>query len=181
MPQTSSNVAELNTSYAFRLLASSIFTFSVLSMTSEACKTLYNGNVALQSKHQALLARLPAGQPMTPSSSNTPVSSAAPSPHFYTSNLPRDRTSSIVSVEPPVPPRHFRRISVSPSDIAQLADQNAELMQTLQELEAESSHADQAGKRKLKRLEEEIQILRGGVGGSADSERGAGAAGHRGD
>lgn len=130
-------------------------------MTSEACKTLYNGNVALQSKHQALLARLPAGQAMTPSSSNTPVSSAAPSPHFYTSNLPRDRTSSTVSVEPPVPPRHFRRISVSPSDIAQLADQNAELMQTLQELEAESSHADQAGKRKLKRLEEEIQLLRG--------------------
>lgn len=126
-------------------------------MTSEACKTLYNGNVALQSKHQALLARLPAGQTMTPSSSNTPISSAAPSPHWYTSSLPRDRTPSTVSVEPP---HHFRRISVSPSDIAQLADQNAELMQTLQELEAESSHADQAGKRKLKRLEEEIQTLR---------------------
>ena len=41
-----------------------------------------------------------------------------------------------------------------------LADQNAELIDKLEQLEAESVKADQAGKRKLRKLEQEIQTLR---------------------
>jgi hypothetical protein len=49
---------------------------------------------------------------------------------------------------------------VSPTDIALLSDQNAELMQKLERLEAESVQADHAGRRKLNRLEKDIQVLR---------------------
>ncbi|THH16934.1 hypothetical protein EW146_g3789 [Bondarzewia mesenterica] len=120
-----------------------------LGVTSELCKSLYNGNIVLKTKHEALLARLPSDMAATPES--TPLSSRAPTPHYYTSSLPRNA----------VPPRrHVRRISVSPSDIALLSDQNAELLSKLENLEAESSRVDQAGKRQLSKLEKEIQVLR---------------------
>lgn len=56
--------------------------------------------------------------------------------------------------------RRTRRISVTPSELASLSDQNAELIEKLEELETESLKADQAGKRKLRKLEQEIQSLR---------------------
>ena len=46
------------------------------------------------------------------------------------------------------------------ADISLLADQNAELMDKLEKLEAGASSSDQTGRRELKRLEKEIAFLR---------------------
>ena len=116
-------------------------------MTSELSKTLYNSNITLEEKHKALLARLPAASSMTPRS--TPSSSPAPTPEHKPSPLPHLRGS-----------HHARRISVSPSDLALLADQNAELLQKLEKLETESAQANLAGRRRLGKLEKEIDGLR---------------------
>ncbi|KAI0068672.1 hypothetical protein BV25DRAFT_1817574 [Artomyces pyxidatus] len=122
-----------------------------LTMTSELSRSLYNTNIALKNKHGALLARLPSGFSMTPD--GTPMSSPSPSPHLYSSSLPRH--PSTVNR-----PARARRISVSPSEIALLSDQNAELLSKLEQLEIESTQADQAGKRRLGKLEKEIMSLR---------------------
>ena len=84
---------------------------------------------------------------MTPRS--TPSSSPAPTPEYKPTPLPHLR------------PSHARRISVSPSDLSSLADQNAELLQKLEKLEAESTQANLAGRRRLGKLEKEIDVLRG--------------------
>lgn len=84
---------------------------------------------------------------MTPRS--TPSSSPAPTPEHEPTPLPSFR------------PSRARRISVSPSDLALLADQNAELLQKLEKLEAESTQANLAGRRRLGKLEKEIDVLRG--------------------
>ena len=84
---------------------------------------------------------------MTPRS--TPSSSPAPTPEHKPTPLP------------PFRPSRTRRISVSPSDLALLADQNAELLQKLEKLEAESTQANLAGRRRLGKLEKEIDVLRG--------------------
>jgi phage shock protein A len=55
---------------------------------------------------------------------------------------------------------HPRKISVSTSEISHLADQNAELLEKLEQLESDSFSADQSGRRELKRLEKEISALR---------------------
>ena len=115
-------------------------------MTSELSKTLYNSNITLEEKHRALLARLPSASSMTPRT--TPSSSPAPTPEYEPTPLPHLRTS------------HARRISVSPSDLSLLADQNAELLQKLEKLEAESAQANLAGRRRLGKLEKEIDVLR---------------------
>lgn len=118
-----------------------------LTKTSELSKSLYNNNIALEEKHRALLARLPSASFMTPRS--TPSSSPAPTPEHKPTPLPHFR------------PSHARRISVSPSDLTLLADQNAELLQKLEKLEAESTQANLAGRRRLGKLEKEIDVLRG--------------------
>ena len=91
----------------------------------------------------------------------TPLSQT---PHYYSVSLPRSATNSyfgnasasrLLANE-----RRARKISVSHADIALLSDQNAELLQKLEKLESESTHADQSGRRVLKRLEKEIQDLR---------------------
>ena len=133
-------------------------------MTSAVCKSLYENNRELQTRHQALLARLP---PSPPSSSPTGSSTPSPmssdsqlpqSPHYYSAD--DSHASSNVSVFIPRPRPHYRRVSVSPADLALLSDQNAELLAKLEKLEAESIQADQAGRRKLRNLEKEIQGLR---------------------
>lgn len=116
-------------------------------MTSELSKTLYNSNITLEEKHKALLARLPLAPSLTPRT--TPSCSPAPTPEHKSTPLPHLRAS------------HARRISVSPSDLALLADQNAELLLKLEKLEAESAHANLAGRRRLGKLEKEIDVLRG--------------------
>ncbi|KAI0268218.1 hypothetical protein BC834DRAFT_968426 [Gloeopeniophorella convolvens] len=117
-----------------------------LTMTSELSKNLYNSNITLEEKHKALLARLPSASALTPRT--TPASSPAPTPEYHTTTLP------------PLRSQRTRRISVSPSDLSLLSDQNAELLQKLEKLEAESGQADLAGRRRLGKLEKEIDFLR---------------------
>lgn len=114
-------------------------------MTSELSKNLYNSNITLEEKHKAFLARLPTASAMTPLT--TPSSSPAPTPEYRPTPLPHLRNF------------HARRISVSPSDLALLADQNAELLQKLEKLEVESAQANVAGRRRLGKLEKEIDVL----------------------
>jgi hypothetical protein len=115
-------------------------------MTSELSKNLYHSNITLEKKHKALLARLPTASSMTPRT--TPSSSPAPTPEYQPSPLPHHKAY------------RTRRISVSPSDLALLADQNAELLQKLENLEQESEQTDLAGRRRLGKLEKEIYVLR---------------------
>ncbi|KAH8116540.1 hypothetical protein DFH11DRAFT_1461990, partial [Phellopilus nigrolimitatus] len=56
---------------------------------------------------------------------------------------------------------HARRVSATPAELAVLADQNAELLNKLADLETDAARAEQAGKRRLQGLEREIQGLRG--------------------
>lgn len=123
-----------------------------LGHVSSVCKTLYDNNVAIKSKHQALLARLPS----SPSRSPSPE----PLPSRYSISL--SRPVSEYNSSPLVPnfKGHARKISVSTSEISHLADQNAELLEKLEKLESDSFSADQSGRRELKRLEKEISVLR---------------------
>jgi hypothetical protein len=88
----------------------------------------------------------------------SPDSQLPQSPHYYSAD--DSHASSTASVLIPRPRPHYRRVSVSPADLALLSDQNAELLAKLEKLEAESNQADQAGRRKLRNLEKEIQGLR---------------------
>ncbi|KAI9574389.1 hypothetical protein HD554DRAFT_2201430 [Boletus coccyginus] len=135
-----------------------------LNVTSAVCKSLYENNRELKTRHQALLARLPPSP-----ASSSPVESSSPSPLSPDSQLPQSphyysaddsHVSSNASAFIPRPLPHYRKVSVSPADLALLSDQNAELLAKLEKLEAESIQADQAGRRKLRNLEREIQGLR---------------------
>jgi len=88
----------------------------------------------------------------------SPDSQLPQSPHYYSAD--DSHASSNVSAFVPRPRPHYRRVSVSPADLAFLSDQNAELLAKLEKLEAESIQADQVGRRKLRNLEKEIQGLR---------------------
>ncbi|KAF9821234.1 hypothetical protein IEO21_00842 [Rhodonia placenta] len=127
---------------------------SELSVTSALCKTLFNDNIALKNKHETLLARLP-----TSPASSVPGTPNVLSPPYDSATLPRSPNYD----DAPLPAprfRHQRRVSVTTSDLTRLADQNAELLDKLERLEAESQEADHAGRRKLRKLEREIQGLR---------------------
>ncbi|KAG2156426.1 hypothetical protein DEU56DRAFT_234782 [Suillus clintonianus] len=131
-----------------------------LSVTTAVCKSLYENNLELQDKHKALIARLPASSASSPSGSSlsSPTNPGTPlphSPHYYT-NISSSRASTSAHRSR----RSQRRVSVSPADLALLSDQNAELLAKLEKLESESAHTDQAGRRKLRGLEKEIQGLR---------------------
>lgn len=56
--------------------------------------------------------------------------------------------------------QHSRRISTTPAELAFLSDQNAELQAKLHDLEADASRSEQAGRRRLRCLEKEIQGLK---------------------
>ncbi|KAG6830502.1 hypothetical protein H0H92_000343 [Tricholoma furcatifolium] len=120
-----------------------------LGVASAVCKSLYDNNLVLKSKHQQLLSRLPS----SPSPSPEPV--LHPSSRYSVSlNRPAAEYDS------PMASKHARKISVSTADFSNLADQNAELLEKLERIESESLNADQSGRRALKRLEKEIQTLR---------------------
>ncbi|KAG1803155.1 hypothetical protein EV424DRAFT_1434429 [Suillus variegatus] len=116
---------------------------------------------ALQNKHKALLSRLPtssASVSPSGSSASSPTTPGTPlphSPHYYTNT-----SSSHANTSASRSRRSQRRVSVSPADLALLSDQNAELLAKLEKLESESVQTDQAGRRKLRCLEKEIQGLR---------------------
>ncbi|KAG1873636.1 hypothetical protein DFJ58DRAFT_676557 [Suillus subalutaceus] len=132
-----------------------------LSVTTAACKSLYENNLELQNKHKALLARLPTSSASVSPSGSSASSPATPgtplphSPHYYT-NISSSHSSTSASRSR----RSQRRVSVSPADLALLSDQNAELLSKLEKLEFDSAQTDQAGRRKLRGLEKEIQGLR---------------------
>jgi hypothetical protein len=95
----------------------------------------------------------------------TPLNSPQPSnntPHYYSSSLPRHESSRSGASETLTPAcyKRTRRVSVSPSELARLSDQNQDLLQKLQDLEEESESADKAGKRRLNKLEKDISVLR---------------------
>ncbi|RPD67334.1 hypothetical protein L227DRAFT_648411 [Lentinus tigrinus ALCF2SS1-6] len=140
-----------------------------LSLTSALCKSLYTDNVTLKSKHESLLARLPGTRSSTPSNSRptSPFRLDAPSleqspsyPGVAFPGSPTEPNQSLAIPSIPARLRRTRRVSVTPGELSMLADQNAELIDKLEQLEAESVKADQAGKRKLRKLEQEIQSLR---------------------
>ncbi|KAF8076699.1 hypothetical protein FPV67DRAFT_1472379 [Lyophyllum atratum] len=126
-----------------------------LSRASAVCKSLYDNNVVLKSKHQQLLARLPSTQ--SPSPSPEPLSRTS---SRYSISLSRPVSEYDSSPIASTYKSHARKISVSTSEISHLADQNAELLQKLERIESESLSADQSGRRALKRLEKEISTLR---------------------
>lgn len=131
-----------------------------LGLTSAVCKTLYQNNVALKSKHQALLARLPSMSPCGSTSSPAGLSRLA-SENSTISYSSSDSAINFNTTPPTTIFRgHTRKVSMSTADISLLADQNAELLHKLEKLESESTTADQAGRRELKRLEKEIMVLR---------------------
>lgn len=88
----------------------------------------------------------------------SPDSQLPQSPHYYSADNSRASANASVHISRTRP--RYRRVSVSPADLALLSDQNAELLTKLEKLEAESNQADQAGRRKLRNLEREIQGLR---------------------
>ncbi|KAF7775786.1 hypothetical protein Agabi119p4_4179 [Agaricus bisporus var. burnettii] len=129
-----------------------------LSLTSAACKALYDNNVALKNKHEAFFDRVPLNQ--------SSISSPNVSPHISFSPLqPSSLTRSTSTIESPtehVLPRTYalRRGTMPMIDISFLADQNAELLSKLEKLEAEASSADVTGRRELRRLEKDIRLLK---------------------
>ncbi|KAJ7068659.1 hypothetical protein C8F01DRAFT_1118888 [Mycena amicta] len=122
-----------------------------LGVTSAVAKSLYESNVSLKNKHDALLARFPASPHDSPSYSPSALSDemdASPDTHGADSPSPRSYF------------KRSRRISIHPSDISLLADQNHELLHKLETLEEEAQVADRQGRRALKQLEKEISLLR---------------------
>ncbi|PIL37005.1 hypothetical protein GSI_00697 [Ganoderma sinense ZZ0214-1] len=139
---------------------------SELTVTTALCKTLYDDNVTLKSKHEALLARLPGSGTGTTPTTSPPVPQLhldVPSESASYGGSVAFPTSSDQSTQPlglAARYRRARRVSVTPAELASLSDQNAELIEKLEKLETESQKADHAGKRKLRKLEQEIQTLR---------------------
>ncbi|KAG5339172.1 hypothetical protein C0989_005299 [Termitomyces sp. Mn162] len=127
-----------------------------LGIASAVCKSLYDNNVMLKTKHQQLLARLPSSSP-SPSPSPEPISRTS---SRYSISLNRPISEYDSSPVASSAYKHARKISVSTDEISHLADQNAELLEKLERMESESLSADQAGRRVLKRLEKEILVLR---------------------
>lgn len=125
-----------------------------MGLTSKVAKNLYESNAALKTKHEALLARLP----------TAPISASPTTPDSPDRVISRNRSFSELDSPSPAPPpplyRHTRAASISTAEISVLADQNAELMHKLEQLESESTSADHAGRRELRRLEKEISMLR---------------------
>ena len=117
----------------------------------------------MKNQHEEFLRRIPV------SPSHSPPASLIASPANVSSPLPQSPTEKFsgLTLDPGTygspslrRPRHTRKISVSQHDIALLSDQNAELLSKLERLESEAVQSDQFGRRKLRKLEKDIQILR---------------------
>ena len=120
--------------------------FSEVGRASTIVKQIYESNVVLKSKHEALLARIP-------------MSVSTPNTHSRTSTIRLSHSASESGLAGPFPTR-TRKVSIAMSDVSLLADQNAELLDKLSRLEEDATSADIAGRRELKRLEKEIAYLR---------------------
>ncbi|PPQ69242.1 hypothetical protein CVT26_003654, partial [Gymnopilus dilepis] len=143
-----------------------------LGIASAVAKGLYQSNVVLKSKHQELLSRLPLSPVPSNSSPDLPYTATfdSHSRSNSTSVLSSSTSDSALGlIRSPRPaslynPSHLgpptRKVAIATADISLLADQNAELLNKLEKLEAEATSADHAGRRELKRLEKEITFLR---------------------
>jgi hypothetical protein len=134
-----------------------------MGVTSAVRKSLQEDSLILKNRHEEFLRKLPSPS-HSPSVSAvvSPASSTHPlpqTPHYYSESVSSVAFDSSIE-ESILRLRRPRRISVSPNDIALLSDENAELLAKLEKLEAESAQADMAGRRKLRKLEKEIQGLR---------------------
>jgi hypothetical protein len=131
-----------------------------MSITSAARRSLRKDSLVLKTRHEEFLRRISSpSQSPTISAANSPATftpSLPSSPHYYSANL----AVETIANESPLSLRRGHRISVSQNDIALLSDQNAELLSKLERLESESAQAELAGRRKLRKLEREIQGLR---------------------
>src|ERR1700683_358970 len=134
-----------------------------MGVTFAARKSLQEDSLILKNRHEEFLRRISSPSQTPPASiATSPTSSAPPlpnSPHYYSANLSHLATDPNIN-ESLLHSRRTRRISVSPNDIALLSDENAELLSKLEKLQADSAQADLAGRRKLRKLEREIQGLR---------------------
>lgn len=105
------------------------------------------------------------------SSSSSSLSSVAYSPSHTPSSSQTHLllgASSSSHRTSPIHLQHTRRVaslSASPQALAFLREQNAELTHQLETLQVETSSADHAGRRKLRKLEQEIQGLRAELDG----------------
>lgn len=131
-----------------------------LDLTSETCRSLAESNNTLKARNDTLLQRIPSSGASSPSILGSPSSSISYLSHQRT---PSSNPPWSPKFTPPLSNRrlnHRRRVSANPAELAALADQNAELLSRLADLEADSARAESAGKRRLKSLETEIAGLR---------------------
>lgn len=135
-----------------------------LDRTTSLCKSLYDDNVSLKSKHQDLFACFPGS--LSPAASSSPSPISLQSPHLYTNSISRStftqpsKSDLYSTPQTDLPRRRVRKVSVRLDDISLLADQNDELLQKIERLETEAASADLSGRRMLRRLENEILQLR---------------------
>ena len=93
--------------------------------------------------------------------SSSPTSPPDSPPYMMSMTMNYSTSDSALSVITSPHPSLLRQLDRKvTADISLLADQNAELMDKLEKLEAGTSFADQTGRRELKRLEKEIAFLR---------------------
>ncbi|KAG7097378.1 hypothetical protein E1B28_004728 [Marasmius oreades] len=149
-----------------------------LNRTHSLCRSLFEDNTSLQSKHKALFSQLPGTPPRRRSPSSSPSGSRFSS--FSSSkHRPSPSTDSLIHTPPisrsssdqdpfypssRLPPirhkgPHVRKMSVTPHDIALLSDQNIDLLLKVEKLESDSASQDLAGRKLLRRLEKEINAL----------------------
>ncbi|KIO25180.1 hypothetical protein M407DRAFT_25506, partial [Tulasnella calospora MUT 4182] len=130
-------------------------------LTSASSETQYlrEQNLTLKDQFDKLSTRLPQSPRMgnlDRSRSQSVLSS------LFSDEGPESRPMSPLGgfIQTPLRSHKSRMSMTSPVALAQLADQNAELVSKLDELQAETSKLDHTGKRKLWKLEKEIDALK---------------------
>ena len=139
-------------------------------VTSQLVKSLHEDNRLLKGKYESLVQRIPGASPIgsplgSPRSSfafSRPSSDGSGEGTFLRPQSPII-TSSMLSTGSMNASRRkgIKRISMTPTELAQLTDQNAELTSQLEDLEKEATKSDEIAKRKLGKLEQEIERLKG--------------------
>lgn len=144
--------------------------YSGFGFTSHLVQTLHEDNRALKSKYDSLIQRIPGASPLAsplgsprssialsrPSSDgNTDMTFLRPQSPIVSSSMLTMRSTSSVRR------KGSKRISITPAELAQLTDQNTQLSSQLEDLERDATKADEIAKRKLGKLEREIDRLKG--------------------
>ena len=139
-------------------------------ITSQLVKSLHEDNRVLKTKYESLVQRIPGASPIasplgSPRSSiafSRPSSDGSGDNIYLRPQSPIISSSMLSTGSTNVNRRKgSRKISMTPAELAQLTDQNAELTSQLEDLEKEATRSDEAAKRKLGKLEQEIDRLKG--------------------